>query len=33
VVIALADADLTRATQVLATLRALAAERGVDAVG
>jgi hypothetical protein len=33
VIIALADADLTRATQVLATLRALAAERGVDAVG
>ena len=33
VVIALADADLTRATQVLATLRTLAAERGVDAAG
>jgi HEAT repeat protein len=33
VIIALADADLTRATQVLATLRTLAAERGVDAAG
>lgn len=33
VVIALTDADLTRATQVLATLRTLSAERGVDAAG
>jgi hypothetical protein len=33
VVIALADTDLTRATQVLATLRALSSERGVDPAG
>jgi hypothetical protein len=33
IVIALAEADLSRATQVLATMHGLCAERGVDAVG